>query len=361
MKLNTLLHGLLRCNLKDVSVETNSRGWLVLVGLETACNAYTRTRNFSIYRRATPPDLQLTKTRIFDEVSFDNSGLIRNRGCDFERKPWITVLTFIGVNEILDDYNTNGTFNRVQFIKCCQYVFTPHRRVDCINLLVCISAQTNAPSTFQRVKNNDLWGLTWNTCLVYLDSMQPILQVACLLERFSVAGLTLKLKKCYFAIEEMEYLGHELSSEGVRPFDRLMTAAREFPTPTNAKEIKRFFHLAGYYRRFVKGFGAMMAPLMKMLRKNVMFPLLLYSNFNLPFRLVTAASVTTSDYYGPCRIEVVDVIDQLEWQTTQMEFVIEYRPGKINVVSDALSRVPAVILTATGKVAAATSTAVGEH
>ncbi|KAE9269315.1 hypothetical protein PF008_g30892 [Phytophthora fragariae] len=67
----------------------------------------------------------------------------------------------------------------------------------------------------------------------------------------------------------MEYLGHELSVDGVRPLDRLVTAVREFPKPRDATEVKRFVHLAGYYRRFIEGFGAMMSPMTKLLRKDV--------------------------------------------------------------------------------------------
>ncbi|OWY99132.1 Transposase, partial [Phytophthora megakarya] len=107
-----------------------------------------------------------------------------------------------------------------------------------------------------------------------------------------------------------EYLGHELSSEGVRPLERLVTAVKDFPTPMDAVEVKRFIHLAGYYRRFVAGFGSMMAPLSRLLRKKVHWewgdeqkaafdnvkavvtskPLLAYPDFRLPFTLVTDAS-----------------------------------------------------------------------
>ncbi|KAE9118319.1 hypothetical protein PF010_g8269 [Phytophthora fragariae] len=137
---------------------------------------------------------------------------------------------------------------------------------------------TNAPATFQRLMNSVLQGLTWPSCLVYLDDIviytrggieRHVLEVACVLERLSAAGLTLKLKKCMFATQRMEYLGHELSVDGVRPLDRLVTAVREFPKPRDATEVKRFVHLAGYYRRFIEGFGAMMSPMTKLLRKDV--------------------------------------------------------------------------------------------
>lgn len=122
--------------------------------------------------------------------------------------------------------------------------------------------------------NAVLRGLTWLTCLVYLDDIvvytrgdieRHALELACVLERLSIAGLTLKLKKCVFATQ---YLGHELGSEGVRPLPRLVTAVQDFQRPHDAVEIKRFVHLAGYYRRFVEGFGSIGAPLTKLLRND---------------------------------------------------------------------------------------------
>ncbi|KAE8914609.1 hypothetical protein PF003_g1831 [Phytophthora fragariae] len=180
---------------------------------------------------------------------------------------------------------------------------------------------TNAPSTFQCMMNSALRGLAWVTCLVYLDDIivytkggieRHVIELACVLERLAEADLTLKLKKCVFATRRMEYLGHELSSDGVRPLERLVSAVREFPQPRDDVEVKRFVHLAGYYRRFIEGFGAIMAPMTKLLRKSVEWewteaqqtafeyvkevlttkPLLIYPDFRLPFRVVTDASIT---------------------------------------------------------------------
>lgn len=177
----------------------------------------------------------------------------------------------------------------------------------------------NAPSTFQRMMNCVLRGLTWLTCLVYLDDIivyskgsveQHVVQLAMVLERLRSAGLGLKPKKCSFAMGSIEYLGHELNPEGIRPVERLVTAVREFPAPDDPKEAKRFAHLAGYYRRFVDGFGTLMAPITKLLRKGVKWewgptqqaafdevkrvlttkPLLIYPDFSRHFTLVTDAS-----------------------------------------------------------------------
>lgn len=66
-----------------------------------------------------------------DEVSFDNRGMMRKRGYalrgqkvairgEFQRKPRVSLLAFIGVNGIIDYYDTVGTFDRLEFVRCCQ-------------------------------------------------------------------------------------------------------------------------------------------------------------------------------------------------------------------------------------------------
>eukprot|EP00644_Phytophthora_capsici_P000657 jgi/Phyca11/109194/e_gw1.16.67.1 len=125
--------------------------------------------------------------------------------------------------------------------------------------------------------NGVLRGLTWTTCLVYLDDIviftkgnveRHIVEVATVLERLASAGLSLKLKKCMFVTESMEYLGHTLSAQGVQPAERLVRAVREFPRPGDATEVKRFVHLAGYYRKFIAGFGSIAEPMTRLLKKD---------------------------------------------------------------------------------------------
>ncbi|GMF66734.1 unnamed protein product [Phytophthora fragariaefolia] len=131
-----------------------------------------------------------------------------------------------------------------------------------------------------------------------------------MLERLAQAGLTLKLRKCRFAAKSLEYLSPELSCHGIRPLQRLVSAVQEFPRPKDAVEPKRFAHLAGYHKRFVAGFGSLMVPITKLLRKDVEWqwgaeqqeafeqvkrvltakPLLIYPNFRLHFRVATDAS-----------------------------------------------------------------------
>ncbi|KAE9296025.1 hypothetical protein PR003_g23855 [Phytophthora rubi] len=100
---------------------------------------------------------------------------------------------------------------------------------------------------------------------------QHVVQLAAVLERLAGAGLSLKASKCSFASEKWNYLGHELDGAGVRPMSSLVESVKNFPTPTDVTEVKRFVHMAGYYRRFVSDFAAKAAPMTKLLRKGVVW------------------------------------------------------------------------------------------
>ncbi|KAE8956365.1 hypothetical protein PR001_g31756, partial [Phytophthora rubi] len=178
----------------------------------------------------------------------------------------------------------------------------------------------NAPGTFQRMMDAVLRGLSWQCCLVYLDDViiftkgsmaRHVVALASVLERLSKAGLSLKASKCSFATTRLEYLGHELDSDGLRPMESLVKSVREFPVPEDEKAVKRFVHLAGFYRRFIANFGTKAASLTVLLRKSsewewgekqqtafeelkrelTVRPLLAYPDFSKPFKLVTDASI----------------------------------------------------------------------
>ena len=59
-------------------------------------------------------------------------------------------------------------------------------------------------------------------------------------------GLKLKLGKCAFAQEQVDYLGHTLSAEGVRPNSAKEEAVRNFPKPKSSKEVKSFLSLVNF-------------------------------------------------------------------------------------------------------------------
>ncbi|KAL9830767.1 putative nucleotidyltransferase, Ribonuclease H [Arabidopsis thaliana] len=91
------------------------------------------------------------------------------------------------------------------------------------------------------------------------------------MEKLREQKLFAKLSKWSFWQREMGFLGHIVFVEGVSVDPEKIEAIRDWPRPTNATEIRSFLGLAGYYRRFVKGFASMAQPMTKLTGKDVPF------------------------------------------------------------------------------------------
>jgi hypothetical protein len=80
-----------------------------------------------------------------------------------------------------------------------------------------------------------------------------------------------KLKKCEFWMEKVSFLGHVISKDGIAVDPSKVEAVVNWERPTNVHEIRSFLGLAGYYRRFVKGFSNLSGPLTALTKKNAHF------------------------------------------------------------------------------------------
>ena len=138
---------------------------------------------------------------------------------------------------------------------------------------------TNAPATFQRCMDVILSGLKWNQCLVYLDDIivfgrtlsEHNENLVNVLVRIRDANLTIKPSKCAFGVEELRFLGHIVSSSGIRMDPDKISAIEDLSAPTNVTEVRSFVGAASYYRRFVEGFSKIAEPLTELTRDNVEF------------------------------------------------------------------------------------------
>lgn len=176
----------------------------------------------------------------------------------------------------------------------------------------------NAPATFQRVMDCVLRDLVGVCCFVYMDDIivfSSSLQehknhLNMVLKRLKDANLKIQLDKCEFFKKEVQFLGHTVSEDGVRPNNDKIEIVKTWPIPKNEKEVRQFLGTIGYYRRFIKDFAKIVKPLTVLLRKDSEFlitpeivtcfekckqiltmdPVLIYPDFTKDFVLTTDAS-----------------------------------------------------------------------
>ena len=80
-----------------------------------------------------------------------------------------------------------------------------------------------------------------------------------------------KQSKCEFWLREVSFLGNIVLEEGIRVDPKKIEVIIEWKPPRNVTKVRSFLGLAGYYRRFVKGFSMIVAPMTRLHQKNVKF------------------------------------------------------------------------------------------
>lgn len=186
----------------------------------------------------------------------------------------------------------------------------------------------NAPGTFQRLVESCLGDQNFETLLLYLDDIiafsptfeAHISHLDLVFTRLGAYGLKVKPNKCCLFQSKVNYLGHVITEGGVSPDPEKLRAVEAWSAPQNSTQLRAFLGLAGYYRRFIKNFASLAAPLNSLLwgtskrrpraesgnkwkwgetqqvafqtLKDVLMqaPVLAYADFRLPFLLYTDAS-----------------------------------------------------------------------
>jgi hypothetical protein len=111
--------------------------------------------------------------------------------------------------------------------------------------------------------------------------------------------LYLKRSKCSFDQRSLEYLGHVISEQGVSTDSKKTEAIANWPTPTDAKQLRSFLRLSSYYRKFILGYDSISQPLTDLLKKNAIFqwtPQLQLSFDTLKQALVSAPVLALPDF-----------------------------------------------------------------
>lgn len=291
----------------------------------------------------------------------------------------------------------------------------------------------SAPATFQRLLDKVIGADLDEVAFPYLDDIilvsesfdEHLKLLKEVFRRLRDAGLKLNIKKCRFCQLELIYLGHRVSNKGIGTDPEKVQAIVSYPPPKNIKELRRFYGMASWYRRFVQNFSDIAQPLTQLLKKNMKWewgteqdnamkelkrrlteaPILVCPDFSLPFtiksdasgsgigsilcqwqngeeRVIAYNSRALSDVekrYSACEKECLAVVHAirkyrqyiegqhftvltdclaLKWlnsmknpsgrlakwslELQQFDYEIKYNKGSLNIVPDALSRIPEV-------------------
>ena len=128
---------------------------------------------------------------------------------------------------------------------------------------------TNAPATFQTLMNQILRPYIDKFVLVYLDDIliysnsdeEHLEHLRLVFEALREYKLYAKPSKCTFNQQTVEFCGHLVGQGVTRVLDSKVKAIQEWPQPRNVQEVRQFYGLVNYYRRFIRHFSIIAAPL----------------------------------------------------------------------------------------------------
>ena len=148
-------------------------------------------------------------------------------------------------------------YKQMKVRKECQPLLTINMRHGLFQYTRLTFGITSAPSLWQRAMAQVLSGLPGLVC--YIDDIlvtghtraEHANNLRAVLQRIREYGLRLKKSKCQFFTKELEFLGHIISPEGVKPTKSHVTSILEAPTPTNKQELQSFLGILTYNAKFL--------------------------------------------------------------------------------------------------------------
>jgi hypothetical protein len=115
----------------------------------------------------------------------------------------------------------------------------------------------NSGSIFQNRVNRALRDKCYmpdiDDIIIYSKNIKE--QLEQVFKRLKVVGFHLKLRKCEFYMEQIEFLGHTITKDDIRPNIDKIRAIVNMPPPNTKSKVKSFLGLGSYYQRFIKSFA----------------------------------------------------------------------------------------------------------
>ncbi|KAG0158396.1 hypothetical protein PDIDSM_5910 [Penicillium digitatum] len=172
-----------------------------------------------------------------------------------------------------------SAFNNLRIAKGQEYLTAFRTRLGLFESLVMPFGLTGAPASFQRFINDTLREYLDCFCTAYLDDIliysrtraEHIEHVRKVLQHLREAGLFAKLSKCEFCVSETKFLGIIIGEDGIRMDPDKIETIVNWKTPTCLTDVQAFIGFGNFYRRFIRDFSKVIAPLVRLTKKDVRF------------------------------------------------------------------------------------------
>ena len=181
------------------------------------------------------------------------------------------------INDLLDSISGKALFSKLDLKKAYHQipvdeqdrpktaVITPFGLYEYVKMPFGLR---NAAQTFQRHMDNVLTDMR-DHCLWYIDDVLIFSNnaedhhehVKNVLSTLKKAGLEINKEKCVFERNKIDFLGFQITSEGVKPSESRADAILNLNTPRNIKELRRFIGTIGYYHWLIPNLSELLAPL----------------------------------------------------------------------------------------------------
>ncbi|GBG68938.1 hypothetical protein CBR_g3637 [Chara braunii] len=189
------------------------------------------------------------------------------------------LLERLGGAQFFSKLDLKSGYHQLEIRKEDRYKTAFKTRYGHFEWLVMPFGLTNAPATFQAAMTTEFRHMLNRLVLIYLDDIlvysrsldEHVEHLRTILERLRHAKYKANRDKCEFAQQELEYLGHYVTPQGIRPLADKIEALRVWVEPTNTTDVRSFMGLAGYYQRFITGYSRIAAPMTRLQSPKVPF------------------------------------------------------------------------------------------
>jgi hypothetical protein len=188
--------------------------------------------------------------------------LIRETLNNLSKAKWFTKLDVI------------AAFHKIRVAEGDEWKTAFRTRFGLFEWLVTPFGMANSPSTFQRYINWTLREFLDEFCSAYLDDVliytdgslqQHQEHVRKVLSKLQDAGLHVDIKKCEFEVKSTKYLGFIIDAgRGIRMDPAKVEAIKGWEAPRTVKGVRSFLGFANFYRKFIRNFAQVAAPLTRL-------------------------------------------------------------------------------------------------